>query len=87
VAVQSAGVIIVALVAAQAGNNRILGPGATNVYDQQAQPTAPVGTRVDSPSIHMQLRAGEQVQIRVVAGAGAGQIGVTGGIHGVEYDA
>jgi hypothetical protein len=84
--IQAAGVITTALVAAQAGDNRLV-LNAANLYDQQAQPAAPVGTRVDSPSIRLQLKAGDVASIRVVAGAGAGQIAVVGSIQGVEYDA
>jgi len=84
--IQAAGVITTALVAAQAADNRLL-VNAANLYDQQAQPLAPVGTRLDSPSIRLQLKAGDVASIRVVAGAGAGQVAVTGSIEGVEYDA
>src|SRR5712691_7067834 len=90
-AIQTSGVIITALVAAQGGFNRLLvtpsGGANTTLFESEFEPAAAVGTRGDTPSIHVQLKAGDQVQARVVTGAGAGVLGVKGGVQGVEYDA
>ncbi len=86
-AVQTTLVVAVALAAAQVGRSEILGPGSVLIHLAELEPLAPIGTRADSPSIHVQLTAGITITIRVVAGAGAGQVIVSGGIQGVEYDA
>jgi hypothetical protein len=86
-AVQTSLVVTTALVAAQVGRSEVLGTGNVVIHLAELEPAAAVGTRADSPSIHVQLKAGETVQIRVTAGAGAGQVIVNGGIQGVEYDA
>ena len=86
-AVQTTLVVSTALVAAQVGRSEILGTGNVVIHLAELEPAAAIGTRADSPSIHVQLRAGEVVQARVTAGAGAGQVIVSAGIQGVEYDA
>ncbi len=86
-AVQTTLVVTTALVAAQVGRSEILGTGNVIIHEAELEPAAPIGTRADSPSIHVQLKAADVVQIRVVAGAGAGQVVCNGGIQGVEYDA
>lgn len=90
-AVQAGSVITTVLAAAQIADVRIRvtpsGGAAQLVYVGNYQAAAAVGTVRETPSIHLQLRAGDLVEVQIFAAAGAGVILGSGGVQGIEYGA
>ncbi len=63
------------------------GGAAQNLYESLFLVNQALGSRDNSPSIHLQMKAGDNITITLHIDAGAGAIQNAGGIQGVEYDA
>ena len=84
-------IVTVAFAAAQTCNTEVdvtpNGGALAPVAQCRFETLEPLSSKNQSPSVTLQLKAGDLVVIKVTIGAGAGAVNATGGLQGVEYDA